>query len=89
MFGSDRSDLTVTLGTMQDEALRRVNFDQTAVSGEVASMIRNDRRLDAYDPERLAEKAWKVRNSGGRFDWDDPYIRKGGQQRPQARRGIW
>jgi hypothetical protein len=89
MFGSDPSDLIATLGKMQDEALRRVNYDQTAIHNEVVNMVRNDRRLDAFDPDRLVAQAWKVRNSGGRLDWDDPYLKKGGQPRPQARRGTW
>jgi hypothetical protein len=89
MFGDSNADLISTLGTMQAEALRRCNFNQSEVHGEVAAMVRNDRRFDAYDPDRLVEKAWKVRNSGGRLDLDDPYIRRGGQPRPENRRGIW
>ena len=93
MFGNHRNDLAATLRLMQREALEQSNFNQTEARKQLVSMVRNDRRFDAHDPERLVDVVRSRAEDGTAMDWDDPFLQKNGQPRPGAgpllRRGVW
>ena len=81
MFGKDHSDLTRTVGAMQSEAFQRCKANRYETRDLMVEMIRNDRRLDGYDAERVATRVQECGQYGKRLDWDDPFLKKGGQSR--------
>jgi hypothetical protein len=85
MFGDDNRHLTETLGHMITEAFQVCRANQTEAHQKLAEWIRRDRRFDHHDAQRLADRARECGQSGRRLDFDDPYLRKGGQKRPLAR----
>jgi hypothetical protein len=88
MFGDGDHDLTQALGRMATEAHQRANANQIEAREHMLKMVRNDRRLDAFDPERLVDRVQECGQSGRKLDWDDPWLKRNGQPRPQARRGM-
>jgi hypothetical protein len=54
---------------------------------ELARIISQDRRFDAYDPTRLADRVNKVRHSGAVLDLDDSELQHGGAPRYDPRAG--
>jgi hypothetical protein len=90
MFGNDHYDLTQTLGMMVNEAHQRANANQIEAREHMVRMVQNDRRLDAFDPERLVDRVRECGQSGRKLNWDDPWLKRNGQARPEARRGmVW
>src|SRR4051812_15682879 len=89
MFGNHQNDLVAALRQMQQEALERAKFNHADARNQLVAMVKNDRRLDGYDPERFVDHVRECSESGRRLDWDDPSLKRGGQPRPQNRRGMW
>jgi hypothetical protein len=79
MFGRSDKDLAQFLMTAERQAIDRCHFNQTQAVNELARIISNDRRFDAYDPTRLADRVSRVRHSGAVLNMDDPELRHGGE----------
>ena len=88
VFENNVHGMTATLARMQEEALRRSQFDQTRARQKVIEYISQDARFGEYDAARLADRAQECRQSGKIFDLNDTYLRKGGVPRPGGRRGY-
>ena len=89
MFGTDDGDLVRTLGAMHTEAYNRANANKVEAHRHLIDMIQIDRRFDNLDPERLADAVRTCGETGRQLDFTDPLLKRGGQPRPQARRGLW
>ncbi len=85
MYGSDERDLCATLTQMHKVAIERARWDQNEAKQILCGYLQSDRRFDAYDHARLAERIQQCRSNGAVLDLDDPRL-KGGEARPLERR---
>ena len=76
MWDHDQKDLAATLSRMEMELRQRCQFNQLEAKERMVRWISQDRRFDALDPERLAERVAHCRSNGAVFDVDDPSLRK-------------
>ena len=82
MFGRDPFDLTSTLAEMDRQARVRANSNQNEARDMVAGWLKQDRRFDQFDHDRLASRVQQCKSNGAVLDLDDPFLRRGGQRRP-------
>jgi hypothetical protein len=82
MFKDDPNHKVKTLELMHAEAIRESNFNQLEARRLVVERVKQDRRFDPLDPERVAEKVFECKQSRAVFDVEDPYLKRGGQARP-------
>jgi hypothetical protein len=61
------------------------DFNQTEAKQKMTEWLANDRRFDAFDPQRLIERVQLSKNNGAVLDLDDPQLQRGGQPRPLDR----
>jgi hypothetical protein len=85
MFGDSEKDLCATLSEMHRRARDRCNYNQVEAEQKLAEWIQQDRRLDAYDAARLAQRVNTCLQSGAVLELDAPELLKGGQRRPLDR----
>jgi hypothetical protein len=88
MFDDDIRDLSSTLSEMQRRALDRCKFDQIEAKVRVKKWVSQDRRFDAFDPEKLVQKVYECRASGSVLNLDDGGLRKGGSPTLRNKPGI-
>jgi hypothetical protein len=81
MFSDDPRDLAHSLSEMHRIARDKCMGNQVEARGVVRQFIQNDRRFDAFDADRLAERVAEARYSGRSLELDDPWLR-GGSKRP-------
>ena len=86
MFEKDERDLCATLSEMENRSRIVTNFDQPAALTKMAAWIKQDRRFDNFDAERLSKRVQECLASGAVLDMSDPYLKKGGERRPLDRR---
>jgi hypothetical protein len=81
MYSNDPRDLARSLSEMDRIARDQCLGNQVEARGVVRQYIQNDRRFDAYDANRLAERITEAKSCGRSLDLDDPWLR-GGFKRP-------
>ncbi len=89
MFGDSDSDKAATMKTMLTEAMQVACANRVEARAKVIEWAKRDRRFDNFDHDKLVDKVLEKSQYGGRLDWDDPELKRGGQPRPQNRRGMW
>jgi hypothetical protein len=67
---------------MAHDAFNRCNANKVDAAESMKSWVANDPRFAEYDPERLVSHFQERTSCGGKVELDDPYLRKGGQERP-------
>jgi hypothetical protein len=82
MYSNDPRDLARSLSEMDRIARDRCWGNQVEACGVVRQYIQQDRRFDAFDADRLAERVAEARYNGRTLDLDDPYLMRNGQKRP-------
>jgi len=82
MFGDSEKDLMATLKLMAHDSYNRSCGNKIDAAKSMKGWIANDPRFAQYDPERLVTHFQERTNCGGKVELDDPFLRKGGQQRP-------
>lgn len=87
MFDCDPVDLTRTLAEMERHSRLRTNFDQPAARDLMAQWLKQDRRFDGYDADRLVKRVADCRASGAVLDLTDPVLR--GQPRRPLDKSGW
>ena len=87
MFGDSDRDLAQFLMTAERQAIDRCHFNQHEALGELARIIANDRRFDAYDAAKLADRVSRVRHSGAVLDLTDSDLVRGGSPRYDPLKG--
>lgn len=87
MFGDRDSDKNATMGKMLSEAMQNCNANRIVAREKVLEMVKRDRRFDNYDHDRLLDTVMEKSQYGGRMDWDDPALKRGGSPRPLALKG--
>jgi hypothetical protein len=84
MFGDSDRDRDATMGKMLSEAMDASCANRLVAKEKVVEMIKNDRRFDHYDHSKLVDEVMQKGQYGGRMDWNDPSLKRGGQNRPQS-----
>jgi len=87
MFGDSEHDKNQTLQRVLTEALAVSCPNRIAAKEKAVQWVKNDRRFDGLDHDKLVQKALDAGQYGRKLDWTDPELRLGGQPRPQNRRG--
>jgi hypothetical protein len=85
MWDNQDRDMLETLSIMARQSRDRCNGNAVEGRKKMADWIQNDRRLDAYDPQRLADRVALCRSNGARLDLSDPALLRGGKPRPLSR----
>ena len=88
MYSNSEHDVKRSLGLMAQDALRRCCNNRVEAKEVMARSIRNDRRLDGYDPDVLSRRVLEVYYSAGTIDLADPRL-KGQPARPLERDQSW
>lgn len=83
---ADKPPIAATLTQMERQARERSNFNQVAAKQRMIEWVRQDRRFDDLEAERVVDRVQHCRQSGAVFDVNDPALRKCGQPRPLAGR---
>jgi hypothetical protein len=81
MFDKRDLDMVATLSEMHMRARDKAKFNRDVARGIMSDWVQQDRRFDAYDPQRLVDRVQQRSASGGVMDLNDPFLRKGGQAR--------
>jgi hypothetical protein len=85
MWGNSERDLLESLSQMARRSRDSKNGNLVEGEKQLVEWIQNDRRLDVYDPQRLAERVNYCRTNGARLDLTDPQLLRGGRARPLSR----
>jgi hypothetical protein len=89
MFSNDPRDLTYTLSEMDRQSRIKANANRVEALGIVADWLRQDRRFDGYDHDRLAQRVQDCKSCGAQLDLSDPFLLRGGQRRPRDPAREW
>lgn len=89
MFSDSEDDLKATLRLMRHDSYNRCNANKVDAAESMKSWVAADPRFAQFDPERLVKHFQERTDCGGKVELDDPFLRKGGQQRPCQTRGSW
>jgi hypothetical protein len=89
MFDNTEADLKATLKLMAHDAYNRSCANKLDQAETMKKWVSHDARFAEYDPERLVKHFQERTACGGKVELDDPYLRKGGQERPCQTRGSW
>ena len=87
MFGTSDRDLSQFLMTAERQAIDRCHFNQHEALNELARIISNDRRFDAYDAGKLADRVSRIRHSGAVLDLTDSELARDGSPRYDPLKG--
>jgi hypothetical protein len=82
MFGRDDRNMAATLQEMHRVSLWRTNSNQGEARELFRNYLKDDRRFEGYDKDRLMDAVTRCRSNGAALDLQDPYLFKGGQKRP-------
>jgi hypothetical protein len=77
MFGDSERDLAAWLTAAGRESIERAHFNQHQGQQDLAIMISNERRFDAYDPAKVADQYFRARTSGAVIDLTDSSLARG------------
>ena len=81
-------EMTAELSQWDRQALAQTNGNQIEAQQKLAERISYDRRFDALDPRRLAERVYECRQTGSTLNLDDSGLRKGGSPTLRNKPGI-
>ena len=81
-FSNDDNSIRAALGRMVQESYQEANCNLNKAYDLVRHKMELDRRLDAFDKDRLKDKLIQTGKNGGYLDLNDPYLRPGGSKRP-------
>jgi hypothetical protein len=75
MFEDRQDHMVATLAEMHDRARVKGNFDRNKAKEIMTGWVRQDRRFDSYDANRLIDRVQERSGNGGVLDLSDPYLR--------------
>jgi hypothetical protein len=85
MYGKTQKDLNRTITAMWNHAMAESCANQVEAAEKLKATLDLDRRYDDYDKQRVVERFQQVRDTGSVFDWEDSYLKRGGQANPWSR----
>lgn len=87
MFGDSNDDLRQTMVGMWHHAYNKHCANKVAAADTVVSQVTADPRFARFDAGKLVDRFQERLGSGGKLDFDDPALHKGGFERPCQTKG--
>jgi hypothetical protein len=84
VYSNDERDLCASLSLMHKTAMEKTQFNQTEARNKMQEWLAQDRRFDGFDPDRLVKRIEECKSCGRTADLSDPYLKRGGQRRPNS-----